>query len=86
MNSLKLSYTYDFRNWPLYNYNYTLNYDGRQLTGTHTEPYFLPSLPIDAILRGLQGQCKEGDEGAIKDCKAFFGGDYDDFLKMEFDE
>ena len=70
-----------------YVYGYTLLFEDRKLTGEHREPALLPSLPLDAILRGLQSKCRKGGNiGITNKCLSFFGEKFWAFKSMEFDE
>ena len=70
-----------------YVYGYTLLFESRKLTGEHREPALLPSLPLDAVLRGLQSKCRKGGNiGIINKCLSFFGEKFWAFKSMEFDE
>lgn len=70
-----------------YVYGYTLLFEGRKLTGKHREPALLPSLPLDAVLRGLQSKCRKGGNiGITNKCLSFFGEKFWAFKSMEFDE
>ena len=70
-----------------YVYGYTLLFESRKLTGEHREPALLPSLPLDAVLRGLQRKCRNGGNiGIINKCLSFFGKKFWAFKSMEFDE
>lgn len=70
-----------------YVYGFTLMFEGRKLTGEHREPALLPSLPPDAVLRGLQSKCRKGGNiGITNKCLSFFGEKFWAFKSMEFDE
>ena len=70
-----------------YIYGFTLFFEDRKLTGEHREPALLPSLPLDAVLRGLQSKCRKGGNiGIVNQCVRFFGAKYWNFKTMEFDE
>lgn len=70
-----------------YVYGYTLLFEGRKLTGEHRGPALLPSLPLDAVLRGLQRKCRNGGNiGITNKCLSFFGEKFWAFKSMEFDE
>ena len=70
-----------------YVYGYTLLFEGRKLTGKHREPALLPSLPLDALLRGLQSKCRKGSIKTNNKCMQFFGDKFYHFkTAMEFDE
>lgn len=70
-----------------YVYGYTLIFEGRKLRGEHREPALLPSLPLDAVLRGLQSKCRKGGNNpAFNKCTSFFGGKFWQFQCMRFDE
>ena len=70
-----------------YVYSFSLLYEGRKLTGEHRGPAILPSLPLDAVLRGLQSKCRKGGNiGFTNQCMRFFGAKYWNFKTMEFDE
>ena len=70
-----------------YVYGYTLLFEDRKLTGEHREPALLPSLPLDAVLRGLQSKCRKGGNiGITNKCLSFFGEKFWAFKSMEFDE
>ena len=69
-----------------YVYGFTLFVEGRELTGEHREPALLPSLPLDAVLRGLQRKCRKGGNiGITNKCLSFFGEKYWNFRTMELE-
>ena len=70
-----------------YVYSFALFFEGRKLTGEHREPALLLSLPLDAVLRGLQSKCRKGSIKTNNKCMQFFGDKFYHFkTAMEFDE
>ena len=86
---MQISITYQLKRktGKQYVYGYTLLFEGRKLTGKHREPALLPSLPLDAVLRGLQRKSRKGGNiGITNKCLSFFGEKFWAFKSMEFDE
>ena len=84
---IEMSYQLKRKVGKQYVYGYTLLFEGRKLTGEHREPALLPSLPLDAVLRGLQRKCRKGGNiGITNKCLSFFGEKFWAFKSMEFDE
>lgn len=85
--TIEMSYQLKRKSGKQYVYGFTLMFEGRKLTGEHREPALLPSLPLDAVLRGLQSKCRKGGNiGIVNQCVRFFGAKYWNFKTMEFDE